>query len=107
MRRKLLCAVGATALFASLASAQTAPQADKDAASNPALKHTDVKNTKDPAEGANSFTEAQARARISKAGYSHISALKKDDGGLWQGTAMKNGKSVQVALDYKGNVSAK
>ena len=107
MRRKLIGAFGAAALLVSMASAQTLPQGDKDAPSNPAVKHTDVEKTKDPAAGANSFTEAQARERIMKGGYSHVSALKKDDKGLWQGTAMKNGKSVRVAIDYKGDVSAK
>ena len=107
MRRKLICAFGAATLLVSMASAQTMPQADKDAPSNPAVKHTNVEKTTDPASGANSFTEAQARERIVKGGYSHISALKKDDNGLWQGTAMKDGKSVRVALDYKGDVSVK
>ena len=107
MRRKLMGAFGAATLLVSMASAQTMPQADKEAPSNPAVKHTDVEKTKDPAGGANSFTEAQARKRIMKGGYSHVSALKKDDEGLWQGTATKNGKSVRVALDYKGNVSTK
>ncbi|PDT32562.1 hypothetical protein CO656_25015, partial [Sinorhizobium sp. FG01] len=26
--------------------------------------------------------------------------------GVWQATAMKDGKSVAVALDYQGNVTA-
>jgi hypothetical protein len=107
MHRKLLGAIGAGMLLVSLASAQTMPHADKDASGNPALKHMDVKATKTPAQGANSFTEAQARSRISKAGYAHVSELKKDDDGLWQGMAMKNGKSFRIALDYKGDVSAK
>jgi hypothetical protein len=107
MHGKLLGAVGAGTLLVSMASAQSMPKADKDASSNPALKHMDVGKTKDPAQGANSFTEAQARSRIAKAGYAHISALKKDDDGLWQGMAIKDGKSIHVALDYKGDVSAK
>ncbi len=107
MRRKLIGAFGAATLLVFMASAQTMPQADKDAPSNPAVKHADVEKTRDPASGANSFTEAQARERIMKGGYSHVSALKKDSEGLWQGTAMKDGKTVRVALDYKGDVSTK
>lgn len=59
-----------------------------------------------PLEGANSFTEGQAQGRATAAGYSDVSALKKDDKGIWRGSATKDGKSVQVAIDYKGNVVA-
>ena len=57
-----------------------------------------------PLKGANSFTENQAKDRILAAGYSGVSTLAKDDDGIWRGTAMKDGKSVNVAVDYKGNV---
>jgi putative membrane protein len=56
--------------------------------------------------GANSFTEAQAKSAIEKAGYTDVSALTKDDKGIWRGTANKSGKSVPIALDYQGNVVA-
>lgn len=59
-----------------------------------------------PLEGANSFTESQAQDRALAAGYANLSALTKDDKGIWRGTAMKDGKSVRVAVDYKGNVVA-
>jgi len=59
-----------------------------------------------PVAGANSFTESQAKARIEARGFSNVSALKKDDKSIWRGTAMKDGKSVSVALDYQGNVVA-
>ena len=59
---------------------------------------------KAPLAGANSFTEGQAKSRIEGAGFSGVSALKKDDQGIWRGTATKNGASMGVALDYKGNV---
>jgi putative membrane protein len=35
-----------------------------------------------------------------------VSALAKDDGGIWRGKAMKDGKAVDVSLDYEGNVFA-
>ena len=57
-----------------------------------------------PFKGANSFTENQAKDRIIAAGFGTVSALTKDDDGIWRGTAMKDGKSVNVAVDYKGNV---
>lgn len=59
-----------------------------------------------PLEGANSFTEGQAQDRAIAAGYSDVSALTKDDKGIWRGSATKDGKSVKVAVDYKGNVVA-
>jgi len=47
-----------------------------------------------------------ARGQCSGAsGYSNMSALKKDEKGNWRGTAMKNGKSVQVSLDLQGNIA--
>lgn len=57
-----------------------------------------------PLEGANSFTEDQAKDRIIAFGLNAPSSLTKDDKGIWRGTAMKDGASVSVAVDYKGNV---
>jgi len=59
-----------------------------------------------PFEGANSFTEGQAQDRILAAGYSNVSALTKDEKGIWRGTAEAQGKKVSVAVDYRGNVVA-
>ena len=73
--------------------------------SNPAIKDSKVAHVGHAAEGANSFTEDQARGRLTKAGYTRISELKKDDKGHWVATAMKKGQKVNVALDYKGNVT--
>jgi hypothetical protein len=58
-------------------------------------------------EGKNSFTESQAKERIAEAGYTDVGALKLDDKGIWRTTASKDGKSVDVGLDYQGNVVAK
>lgn len=60
-----------------------------------------------PLAGANSFTENQAKDRAIAAGFANVSALTKDENGIWRGTASKDGKSVNVAVDYKGNVVAK
>ena len=59
-----------------------------------------------PFEGANSFTEGQAQDRIMAAGFGNVTSLRKDDKGVWRGTAQANGKSVNVAVDFKGNVVA-
>ncbi len=73
---------------------------------NPAVKTSEGNNPGAPASGANSFTEGQAKSRIESRGYSDVSALMKDENGIWQGTAMKDGKAVQVSLDFQGNVVA-
>jgi hypothetical protein len=57
-----------------------------------------------PVAGANSFTEAQAKDRIEKAGYAEVTGLKKDDQGIWRATAKQGQKQVNVALDFQGNV---
>jgi hypothetical protein len=55
---------------------------------------------------ANSFTEGQAKARIESRGYSNVSNLKQDDMGVWRGKADKDQKSMDVSLDFQGNVTA-
>jgi hypothetical protein len=60
-----------------------------------------------PLEGANSFTEGQAKDRIVAAGYTDVSKLEKDDKGIWRGTAKQGGNKIDVAVDYQGNVVAK
>jgi hypothetical protein len=57
-----------------------------------------------PIKGANSFTEGQAKDRIVAAGFTSVSSLAKDGEGVWRGSAMKDGKSVKVAVDFRGNV---
>jgi predicted transcriptional regulator len=85
----------------------TAPApGDKAAASgdsNQAVATTSA-NADQPAKGANSFTKNQARHRIQKKGYSHVTGLAKDQDGVWRGTAQKGGQPINVWLDYKGNV---
>lgn len=57
-----------------------------------------------PLEGANSFTESQAQDRIVAAGFSEVSALVKDEQGVWRGTGSKDSAVMKVAVDFKGNV---
>jgi hypothetical protein len=57
-----------------------------------------------PLKGANSFTEGQAKDRAMAHGMESVSDLKKGDDGIWRGTATQGGKTVQIAVDYKGNV---
>jgi hypothetical protein len=57
-----------------------------------------------PLEGANSFTEDQARDRVLAAGYTDVSALSKDANGIWRGTARSSEGETAIAVDFKGNV---
>ncbi|HZL01019.1 MAG TPA: hypothetical protein VFC47_14100, partial [Caulobacteraceae bacterium] len=68
------------------------------------VKDPHPENAGPPAKGANSFTERQAKRHIENSGYSNVTALTKDDSGVWHGSAMKGGKSYNVSLDFKGNV---
>jgi hypothetical protein len=57
--------------------------------------------------GANSFTEGQSRSRMEAHGFTKIQGLAKDDQGIWRGRAMQNGRSVEVMLDYRGNIATR
>jgi len=57
-----------------------------------------------PFEGANSFTEEQAKDRAIAWNVTGLSPLVKDDQGIWRGTGMLGSEAVSVAIDYKGNV---
>jgi protein CpxP len=103
--------------FATAAVAQTNAQPNPPAtapsgntgSSNPAVtvKPKDSPESTGSLEpGANSFTEGQARSRIEAQGFSNVTDLRKDDQGIWRGQAMRNGASVGVAIDYRGNVQA-
>ena len=99
MYRLKLAALAAAVSFACLSTvaAQTTPPA-----SSTTPKSTDAP----PVPGANSFTEAQAKDRMEKAGFTQVINLKKDDNGIWRASAMQGGKQVNVALDFQGNVVA-
>ena len=71
--------------------------------SNQAVATTNA-NAPVPAKGANSFTMGEARRRIEKNGFSHVTGLAKDSNGVWHGQADKSGTNMAVWLDYKGNV---
>ena len=94
--------------FAGLSAAQdqSGPAADSSATQNPAVKSPNNMTGAPLAKGHNSFTKSEAADRIRSAGYSHVVVSALDTDGLWQATAMRNGQSVHVALDYKGNVGS-
>lgn len=57
-----------------------------------------------PFEGANSFTEAQARDRATSWNVNEVSTLVLDEKGIWRGMGKMDAVEVSVAVDYKGNV---
>ncbi len=91
-------------ISSAFAQDQMGPQPDSSAAQNPAMKSPNTMTPGPLAKGRNSFTKAEAKARIRAAGYANIQDLMKDSNGLWQAKARLNGESVHVALDYKGNI---
>ncbi len=97
-------ALACASAVAAYAQTTTVPATDGD---TPAVATPDTPSAAAPVEGANSFTEAQAMERIEAAGYTGVADLKLDDKGVWQATAMKDGKSMSVAMDYQGNVVSK
>jgi len=81
---------------------QVPPPAD--GPSNPAVRTEQGNIATAPVAGANSFTEGEAKSRIEARGFANVSELKKDDQGIWRGKAMRDGRSIDVALDFQGNV---
>jgi putative membrane protein len=75
---RLLTLLAALAISTTAAVAQT-----------PAVKSPSANNPAAPVPGANSFTEGQAKSRIEGAGYSDVTALKKDANGVWTGSARR------------------
>jgi len=102
MMRTLIIAASAVAFFASSALAQTTTDPK-----TPAVATPETTNPAAPVAGANSFTEAQAKERIEKAGFTNVSDLVKNKDGIWEGSAMRGEAKVQVSLDFQGNVVAK
>jgi opacity protein-like surface antigen len=101
MRTYLAIAAMAALLMSPAALAQQAnPKGNTPAVNTP----NSPPNPGAPVSGANSFTEGQAKSRIESTGYTNVSGLRKDDQGVWRGTAMKDGRQVNVGLDFQGNV---
>ena len=105
MRKVILSLV----LFASISPgwAQTSPPARRDANTPAVNSPNSPPNPGAPVAGANSFTEGQAKSRIEDKGFKNVSGLKKDGNGVWRGKAQQNGKSVNVSVDFQGNVVAR
>jgi hypothetical protein len=101
--RVYLAGAAAAAMISTFAVAQPA---NRDANTPAVNTPNSPPNPGAPAAGANSFTEGQAKSRIESNGFANVSDLRKDDQDVWRGKAMKDGKSVNVSLDFQGNITA-
>src|SRR5215471_12508806 len=104
--RNSLAIAAILAFFATEAMAQSQNPPAASGPQNSVVNRSDSSNrqTTAPVAGRNSFTEGEAKSRIEKMGFSNVTNLNKDDHGVWRGRAMKDGKTVDVSLDYQGNV---
>ncbi len=93
-----------TSVFCALTTAGAMVQTSTAQTTVPAPAPKAPAETSAPQPGANSFTEAQAKSRLEANGYTAVSELKKDDKGIWRGKATHAGQSVNVSLDYQGNI---
>ena len=102
MRHAYYSLIAAALLVGSSALAQGQKAVDRP---NNNAVNTEQNNSNRPVAGANSFTEGQAKSRIESAGFTNVTALKKDDKGIWRGKASKGGSSTDVSVDFQGNVN--
>jgi hypothetical protein len=106
MRNSLIAGLLLAAIAGS-AMAQTPNPPAQNGPQNGAVNSSSEKRVDAPVKGRNSFTEGEAKSRIEKSGFSNVSQLKKDNDGVWRGQATRDGKSVDVSLDFQGNVVAR
>ena len=116
MRAGFIITVAATLITSTAFAQNSTPQAgDRPSASSPSAGQTpSIQPTppngsgpsgpNGPAAGANSFTEAQVKARIEAQGFANVTELKKSDDGIWLGMAQREGRTFEVAVDYQGNL---
>jgi uncharacterized protein YdeI (BOF family) len=100
---RLIVLTAAISLCASVAFAQD--QAAQNGPANPAVKGMHENNSSAPVSGANSSTKAEATKQIQAKGYTHVTKLMQDQSGVWRGTAVKDGHSGPISVDYQGNVN--
>ena len=96
---------GAFILFSGAAGAQTATAGAEQAPTKPAVKIGKDNPAPKPIAGKSSFTSAQAKTRMEGRGYDIVSNPIEDEKGIWYAEGKKSGgQTVQVMLDYQGNV---
>ncbi len=88
----------AAVLVASLALPAIAAEPTK--ADAPKMVAQEGATTKKP------FNMVDAQNLLRQRGYTNVSELVKNDKGTWIGSAVKDGKTVPVGVDVKGNVTS-
>jgi opacity protein-like surface antigen len=104
MRQFLIAAALVAVALPAFAQSQMNPPANSNAQTPAVNSPNSPPNPGAPVAGANSFTEGQAKSRIEANGFTNVSDLKKDDAGVWRGKASKNNQSMDVSVDFQGNV---
>lgn len=104
MQKFAIAALLLAVALPSYAQTQAAPPANSDAHTPAVNSPNSPPNPGAPVAGANSFTEGQAKSRIEAKGFSKVTALKKDETGVWRGKASKGSETVNVSVDFQGNV---
>lgn len=107
MRNSLVIGGALLGMIASGALAQTPSAPAQSGPQNPAISGSSGNQAVNPVKGRNSFTEGEAKSRIEAKGFSGVGQLTKDNDGVWRGRATKEGRQVEVSLDYQGNVVAR
>jgi hypothetical protein len=102
MRRFILASAFIAFAFPAVAQQRPATQDGNTPAVN---TPNSPSNPQAPVAGANSFTESQAKSRLETNGFSNVSALQKDANGVWRGKAQKGGRTLDVSVDFQGNVT--
>lgn len=105
MTKTLVSALAFAVALSTAGAAMAQASGGADAKGNAPLKPAHTVNDGAAKRGANSFTQKQAQEHIEKSGFTGVSNLVKGDDGVWRGKAMRGGSSVDVAMDFKGNVS--
>ncbi|MGH6859919.1 MAG: PepSY domain-containing protein [Phyllobacterium sp.] len=100
--KRIALALGALCMISAAFAQEAKPAMEPE---TPAVAEPDKTNPAAPVAGENSFTENQAKERIEGKGYSDVAGLMKGEDGIWNASAMKDGKQFDVKLDYQGNIT--
>jgi len=84
------------------AIAQTTPTEEP---RTPAVTTPRRENPKAPVPGQNSFTEDQAKERLTENGFTSVMNLQLGEDGVWRADAARHGQPVKVLLDFQGNIT--
>ena len=105
MKTICTCALALAASLSLMGAALAQTSGGSDAKGNAPVKPAHTVNDGSAKKGANSFTQKQAMEHIEKSGFTSVTNLAKGEDGVWRGRAVRGGSAVDVAMDFKGNVS--